>query len=441
MLNALLFLVTYFSSLVLSVASNPIYAFLGYQVVYFFNPARRWWGSLIPGVNYSFIIVVLMLLLLFMRFGRYKQNNPFASPPLRWMYVLIALFIAVSGAAVFPELHREAAVDFIKLGVTITAAYMLCVDKKHLDYLLYGYLFGVWYLAFVAFQTGRNVGGRVEGIGPVDSPDANGMAAGLVPSIVIALYYIWLKKNIYQRGLIIMAAAFSANALVLVNSRGSFLGVASSLAYFFAYMLFSKVTINNQKKVAMGIIMLTLLGASIIVDQAFIERMLTIKQTELVEDQETGATRVFFWLAAWEMAKDYPFGQGYSGFIYHADNYIPTHISTGSSRSRAVHSIWFEALTQVGFPGAFVLLLMLSACFWGLRKLKKKIRDQGGAHGDYYKVVAIEAGLLGYLITATFINRMRAEILYWCILYCAVAYNLYYLKALGISDARKSARL
>lgn len=379
-----------------------------------------------------------MLLLLVIKFKHYKHNNPLRSAPLRWMYLLIVLFFISSSYAVFPNLHSQALIDFIKLGVTMTAIFMLCTEKKHLDYIMYGHLYGAWYLGFYIYQTGRNVGGRVEGVGPVDSPDANGTAATLVPTIVISCYYLWIKTNIYHRGLLVIGAVFSANALVLISSRGSFLAVSASMCYFMFFMFFSKYKINNQKKMATAFIVLTLIGASVLVDQAFIDRILTIKDAELVEDQQTGSTRVFFWFAAIEMARDYPFGQGFSGFIYHSDNYIPTHIDTGTSRNRAVHSTWFEALTQVGYPGLLTFIFMIIAalrCTW---KIKKQLINSPENYEQYYKIIAIEAALLGYLVTATFLNRMRAEILYWCILYCAVAYNLYITQQEKLSTPTKT---
>jgi len=35
--------------------------------------------------------------------------------------------------------------------------------------------------------------------------------------------------------------------------------------------------------------------------------------------------------------------------------------------------------------------------------------------------------LISFLVTATFMNRFRAEALYWIILYTACAYNIYVL--------------
>lgn len=46
----------------------------------------------------------------------------------------------------------------------------------------------------------------------------------------------------------------------------------------------------------------------------------------------------------------------------------------------------------------------------------------------YFKVIALEGALISYLVAASFINRSRAEILYWLILFILVAFNIYVLK-------------
>jgi len=43
-------------------------------------------------------------------------------------------------------------------------------------------------------------------------------------------------------------------------------------------------------------------------------------------------------------------------------------------------------------------------------------------------MLALEGALLSFLVAASFINRARAEMLYWLILFIAIASNIYYLR-------------
>lgn len=422
-----MFLSTFLGGVILTFASTPVFAFALYQTVYFFYPQNRWWGGMVPDLPYSFYTVALMACGLLIHYSDTKNNKLLATPQFRWIYLIMILFITTSFYAVFPIFHDDAMINFIKLAITMSIAYKLIIGDRELNIALWGYIFGSWYISFVAFQVGRNAGDRVEGIGSVDSPDANGTAASIAPALVLAFYYFWATNNKLAKAALAIAGVFIANAIVLINSRGAFLGVAVSLAYFVYHMYFSKFQRKNQKITVVALVMCGLIGASVLVDKSFIDRMGTISKEKVSENEESGATRTAFWAAAWEMAKDYPMGVGVAGFQYYAPVYISENVNTGQSRNRAVHSTWFEALSELGYPGFIALIAMIVSSFMTMSKTRKVLRDRNQIE-EFFKVRAIEGALLAFIITMTFINRLRADVLYWCILYSACAYNIYVIK-------------
>ena len=171
-------------------------------------------------------------------------------------------------------------------------------------------------------------------------------------------------------------------------------------------------------------------------DELFFERIKTMKNTEIVAEEQTGSTRFLFWMYAWEMAKDYPFGNGVRGFDYYAPDYIPEFVDTGFSRNRSVHSTWFEALTEIGYLGLLLLVLLIYSSFKSTRKCITNLKEKG-AFENYFKILTLEAALLSYIISMTFMNRFRAEILYWLILYTACAYNIYVIKPSEVDKIEK----
>lgn len=428
MINILLFLGSYAGGIFYSIFASPMFIFALYQAVYFYNPQNRWWGSSVPNLPYSFIVVVVMGLLFMRSFGQYNQNRLFQMPQFRWMYLLLVLYGLASFYAILPNGHNQAFVYYLKLIVIISIAFKMCQSDRDLNIMLYGYIYGAWYICFMAMQKGRNGAGRVEGIGTVDSPDANGLAAAIAPSAVLCLYFFWTATNNKIRLLIAIAGAFIANGVVLINSRGAFLAVALSCGLFMWHMYFSSFQRKYQKAAAVGITLVGLLGAVAIVDKDFIERMhtMTTQSSEDVE-KESGATRVIFWQSAWNMAKDYPFGKGFQGFNVFAPIYIPEGIDTGESRNRSVHSTWFETLTEVGYFGLFAFIMMLYACYKTSNITKKALKERADVD-SYFKVIALQCALLAFVVAMTFMNRMRAEILYWCVLFIACAYNIYVVR-------------
>lgn len=435
MLNVLLFYSTYLSGFFFSFRHSAAIAFAVYQVVYYFHPQNRWWGYMVPNISYSFFTVLLMFSVFALNYKELNQNQLFKSPQMKWIYFILFLFSIAYFYAVIPWYHEYSLIIFFKLVIIMSVAYKLVNTAKDIDYILWAHIFGGWYLSFVAYQIGRNSGDRVEGIGTVDSPDANGAAAAIAPSIVLALYYLWVTKNKIAKAAFIVACVFMANAIVLINSRGAFLGVACSILYFIFHMFFSKFQRPYQKAAVIGIVVVGLLGAIRLADESFMARVDSIFTDEVSEDKESGATRTEYWKAAWEMAKDHPFGAGVSGFQFYAPIYIPQDVNTGNSRNRAVHSTWFEALSEVGYIGMGALIAMLYSCYVTNRKCMRVLRQQNRVD-EYFKVRAIEAALICFIITMTFLNRMRAEVLYWLVLYCACAYNIYVIRN---SFAEKSA--
>lgn len=428
MFSVLMFYGTIFGGFVLSLRYSLALAFVVYQAIYFFNPEKRWWGYLIPDISYSFFIVLYMAILVLVNHKDTQQNKISQARPLKWAILVMAIYFFTYFHAVFPELHYIFMEYFIKLIVIVCIAYKLIGTVRDFSYVLYGYIFSAWYVSFYVFQIGRNSGNRVEGVGLVDSPDSNGLAAAIAPTLVLALCFFWTSKNKLVKVAFAIAGIFIANAIVLINSRGAFLGVATGIMFFMYHMYTSSFQRKHQKKMAILITLAGLSGAVYLADDDFISRVTGISQDiENKDEQETGATRMIFWEAAWEMTKDYPFGNGYRGFNYYSPIYIPENIDTGGKRSRSVHSTWFETLTEVGYLGLAAFIFMLWSAWQYLEKTKSYLKSKLQVD-EYFKIIALQGSLISFIVSMTFLNRMRAEVLYWLIMLASAAYNVYVLK-------------
>ncbi|MDP5133738.1 MAG: O-antigen ligase family protein [Paraglaciecola sp.] len=428
MISVLMFYGTFLVCSALAVRTSIVFLFVLYQGVYFFNPATKWWRYSIADLSYSFYIVLTLIIVVILKSEKIKVNNPLKVPQIRWLYVVVILYCLASFYAILPMPHKFAMDAFVTIAVVVSLGYILCDTEKDIDYLVYGYLYGAFYLSFYIFQFGRNQGDRVEGVGMVDAPDSNGVAAALAPAIVLCLYYFWVNTRMHTKLLFAVAGVFVANALVLINSRGAFLGAAAGITIFIYNMYFSSFQRKNQKLTVIFIVVCGLAGSLVLVDKSFLDRMATLKtETKINEDDESGATRMAYWAAAVDMSKDFPLGAGASGFNYYSPVYIPQNINTGRSRNRSVHSTWFETLSEIGYPGIFAFLMMLWASFRTARIAKRKVKEAKNVD-VYFKIIAIQSALISFVVAMSFLNRLRAEVLYWLILYTACIYNIYVLK-------------
>lgn len=430
MLNVLLFVGNYLICVVYSFTRHPAWAFILYQIVYFMYPRGRFWGYMIPAMSYSFYTVIVMIIVLLKSFGGSHSNKLFAVPQFKWIFLLGLGCIIVNYYAVYPELHYKISTNFIKLIIIISIAYKLIDTEKMFDYVLYAYIFGSWYIGFQAFQVGRNSGNRVEGIGTTDMPDTNGIATAIAPAAILAVYYFWISKSLKMRGLMAIAGVFILNAIVLINSRGAFLALGVGILSLIGRMYFSKHQRPHQK---LSVIILVVFGLSAVVylvDDSAIERFYTLEHYEVEHrDENQEASRTLFWATAIKIAEDHPLGLGWKGFDYYAPDYLPdVKVSQDGNRNRSVHSTWFQALTEWGYLGITVFIVMLISCFRALRRCRQVLVERNDID-NYFKMVALESGFLAYIVGMTFINLLTSEVLYWQVLYSACAYNIFVVLA------------
>lgn len=432
---ALLFILIFFGGIAAALFHSGYAAFIVYQLVYFLNPDNRWWSSGIPGIRYSFVTVLVMMGVLAMRYREYSRVSPWGEQPVfKWMMLLLVMYYLAFAVALNPDMHKIFTTDLTKLFIIILIAYKLINTEAALKACIWAYLIGCTYIGYLATITGRNSDGRVEGIGMVDAPDANDTAAVLVPAAVLLMYLAWHGNN-KIRLLTAFLGAFTANGLVLINSRGSFLGVVASLGLFLMFMIFSRRQEKGQRPMALFMIVVGLAGALYVTDDMFWERMGTLTNTE--DKAASGSSRTEFWMATFDMLENHPFGMGGYGFNMLAPQYMDDQ-TRGGVEFRSVHSMWFQGLGEIGYHGMAVFFLMLFSLFKMSSKAKKFV-VQNGQYQVYFQILAIECALLGYLAAGTFINRFRAEILYWMILFLAVAINVYYLQPKKAVEQEKAS--
>ena len=429
---ALFFLAIFFGGIFSAFIVTPAASFIVYQLVYFLNPDVRWWSASIPGIRYSFIAVIVMIFVLTIR---YKELTAAAhwkkQPVFKWMAALLIYYFVALSFAVVPDIHKQFTIDFAKLILIVFVAYKVVNTEKALDACLWAYVIGATYVGYLAREVGRDGQGRVEGIGMVDTGgDSNGTAAAMVPALIILIYFAWLgnkKTKLFAA----FCGAFIANGIVLINSRGAFLGAVSGALFFLLYMVFSKYQRKGQRATAVVIILCSFAGTLYVADDLFWSRMETIKQVE--DGSASGSHRVEFWMATFDVLKDYPLGVGIQGFVELSPNYLPEHYFEGRKVGKAVHSTWFSILAELGYIGLFIFVFMILSTFKLSKRTKIEIIKIGN-YDSYFKVLALEGALISFLVAGSFIDRGRAEVLYWLILFIAIAANIYFSQAANLKD-------
>ncbi|MFP3978294.1 O-antigen ligase family protein [Marinobacter sp. KMM 10035] len=423
---ALIFIFLFAGGIFTALFIAPFASFLVYQLVYFVNPDIRWWAASIPGIQYSFIASLLMLFSLSIRYKELSSQARWREQPIfKWVIALLLMYCFMIFFAVVPDVHERFTFDFAKLIIITLVAYKLINSERALNAVLWAYVFGATYIGYMAYSVGRDWQGRVEGIGMIDTGgDGNMTAAAMIPALIILTYMAWMGKT-KTKIVALFCGALIVNGVVLINSRGSFVGAVLGASFLLFYMIFSRYQRKGQRATAIFIVLIALAGTAYVADEAFWSRMETLQSVD--DGSKSGSHRIEFWFATFDLLKDYPLGVGVQGYIQLSPNYLPEHYFEGGIKGKAVHSSWFQVLAEVGWVGLAFMAMLLVSVFKVSRKTKAYLIDIEN-YEAYFKMLALEGAFISFLIAASFINRARAEVFFWLIMFIAVASNIYYIR-------------
>lgn len=387
--------------------NDPVYYLFLYISLFFLNPAFRWWGAYIPDFRYAMIAGVLLVFSTLMQQNRYQFTNPFSFAPFRWYFCIFILILAVWPISFVPFEHQKVVILYGKYLCTFYCMVKIVDSFKKFHNLIFVFLSGQFYLGWVAWEVGRGSGGRLEGIGPAGALDANFAAASMVGAIPILFYYVLKKKGSYRVPYLLFSA-FIVNALVLINSRGSFVGLIVSMGYYIARSFLSSAVKFNQKIIILLVTLVGLAGSVYLMDDVFIDRFLTLSDTST----EGSGSRMLIWGKGFDVAKDYPFGVGRRGFAYLSPAYLSKNLLAVGTGTRAIHNTFLQALTDLGYFGGIIFIVfMLSNWLYAERKIKWL--QKYGMQDEIFMLMALESSFIGYLVSVVFINGLYTEMMYF----------------------------
>jgi len=238
--------------------------------------------------------------------------------------------------------------------------------------------------------------------------DNNGVAVGmwmLVPILIALARTAPKAKEKYFHRFLAIGVVYRA---ISTYSRGGFLtGGALALNFLFR---------SKRKFAALAGLVVVALLVMPVLPQEFWDRMNTINQArdDSEEDADLSAEgRIHFWKVAVAMAADRPLtGVGHNSYtqMYNQYNTDPDYDVFGENR--AVHSTWFGMLSELGYPGLILFVLIILNAFRACRRTRKlaKIHPELEHFGIYAN--AVEAALISFLVGGTFIIFQYNEMLW-----------------------------
>ena len=213
-------------------------------------------------------------------------------------------------------------------------------------------------------------------------------------------------------------------ALVSTGSRGGFLGLVAVGAYCWFY---------SPQKIMSLIIGICLSGLILIAaPQEYWDRIATITDDSTMETGTAGQ-RMFTWGIGWEMFLANPIlGIGQANFPWTLGEYLGGRTwQTKSLAGRKAHSLYFTLLPELGLVGVVIFGSMVYFNYRDTRVRQLRLRLRGDVvksnrekDDQLYRAAlygnAILGGMIGYLVTSTFISTLWYPT-FWIMMGLAVA--------------------
>ncbi|WP_207690891.1 O-antigen ligase family protein [Desulfonema limicola] len=406
-----------------SFVKGPIVALMTYIFAYY---TQYSWGKGAGTGRWSMIAaVVVMLSYLFEKRNPSKLSHH-KMPQLKWLlFILINMILVMPFAADTKTTHTEI-IDFVKLIFLYYCIIGIIQTRMHYKLFIWLQLWGGYHFGWEAFTRGKTVGGRLENIGAPGIKESNFLAAHLL-LLLPFINFLFLFGNKWEKLGSAVTAPFVLNCLVLCNSRGSFLS--------FGLMAVVMILLAKKwmlKKLIIGLIF-AILAFSVIGYERVLSRLETV---QTYEEDGSAMGRVDAWKGALVMLQDYPFGKGGDAFSYYSPIYIPEIVEAHGGQNRAVHNTYFLMATSWGIQGLFLLLGFYISTLMELHRIRKRT---GTSDDKFYHTesLALEVGIIGFLIAIIFINRVYAEGLYW---FCALSTVISNLQQSELADIQKNKK-
>jgi putative inorganic carbon (hco3(-)) transporter len=210
-----------------------------------------------------------------------------------------------------------------------------------------------------------------------------------LPMLLYFIFGGWASWGKLKRAVMLGVAATILGTVVGSSSRGALIGSSVVLLW---------ILWRSQYKVR-GLLALAAVGAIIamVLPPQFYGRL------DQMGEDNSSVLRLQYWAYGWELMKQHPLlGVGYF-------NWFPTYaahlVAIGETRKPEVcHNIFVQAGSELGFPGVAFLLALIIASFVVNARTRAVLAKQSDNVFLTQLSRGLDAGMVGYLISAQFIT-------------------------------------
>jgi len=402
------FLLVYLCSLTL-ILKTPFNGVLVWYAFSFGNFHTLIWDPSLATLPYAYVIAILTgISWLFS--GTEKKKLPVT--PQVILTILFSLWITITSYfALAPgEDVWSKWTFFQKVLLMCLIGFALTTTRERVNQLIWVVVLSIGFwgvkgaISFPLHGGGEGIHGPDGGI--TASNNEFGVALIMILPLLFYLWHTAVDRRI-RRGLMVMGFLITF-ATIFTYSRGALLGVCAMATVLW---------LRSPAKMSMGLAIL-IFGAAIyaFAPQSWFSRMGTI---ETYESDSSATGRIVVWRASLRIAEAYPITGGGFSVTHYAD--ITNRMLAGTTIprltvGRAAHSIYFDVLSEHGWVG-FAIFLMIAVYAWrACTSLIRNSRDRPDLAWANLLGRMGQAVLVGYWTSGAFQSLAYFDE-YWCIVF------------------------
>src|SRR5712691_1332125 len=387
---------------------SPYIGVMMWYWVSYFNPHRFTW-------TYGYDFPVALLVAVPTLIGTVFAEKSLRSLYMRESLLLIGIwawyaitYVHAQGIPLF-ALHMQDVkyeINHISKILLMTLVMIAVITSRHkLRGVMLVTALSLGLLAVKGTLFGLRTGGESRVWGPPDSFLADNNAFGLALNMCLPLLFFLAKeeKNKWMKLLLRVCFVASIVSVMLTYSRGGLLGLGVVLA---------AITLKTRHKVIGGFLLtVSVFLVLSFAPSAWMDRMSRFMSGDL---DASANQRLVAWETAWHFAKDYPVTGG--GFDTLPDvnvfqRYQLKPLPLGYT-STSPHSIYFQLLSDQGFVGLGLFLLLIASCFWTLWRIKRTARVLGSAQWLMNYANMVEIAILAFMVSGAFLGFLYLDVIY-----------------------------
>src|ERR1700720_4712921 len=387
---------------------SPFTGVLAWYVFSLGNFHTLIWGGPFAALNYAYVIAIVTCLA-----WLFSRTEPKQLP----LTPLVILTLSFSVWITFTSLFALGPADDVwnkwitvqKILFMCLVGYALMTTRERLNQLIWAVVLtiGLWGVKGALFSI-LHGGGEIHGPDGGMLADNNDFGLGLIVMLPLIFYQRQLATNLHvRRGLLLMGFLVTL-AVFFTYSRGALVGVCAMGAVFW---------LRSRAKFTTALL-IAALAASIysVAPEEWFKRMGTI---ETYQDDGSAMSRLHLWQVSLRIAELHPVTGG--GFRVTFWPTVTNNMLRGTdlarlTKPRAAHSIYFDALSEHGWVGLFLFLMIFGYSWMNCAWLIRHSRNRHDLLWANLLGRMGQAVLAGYATAGAFSSQAYLDE-YWCIIF------------------------